>query len=105
MAARTRRTKEEVLNSKLTKIDEEIKKLTEKINVLSEQKKNIDKELAILKAQKSKAERAAQLTELANLMDSNGYTIDELKDGRLITHYKAWVNAWAFIMVIRPHCT
>lgn len=33
MATRTRRTKEEVLNSKLTKIDEEIKKLTEKINV------------------------------------------------------------------------
>nr|DAX14457.1 MAG TPA: DNA-binding protein [Bacteriophage sp.] len=80
MAARTRRTKEEVLNSKLTKIDEEIKKLTEKINVLSEQKKNIDKELAILKDQKSKAERAAQLTALADLMDSNGYTIDELKE-------------------------
>lgn len=55
MAARTRRTKEEVLNSKLTKIDEEIKKLTEKINALSEQKKTIDKELTILKAQKSKA--------------------------------------------------
>lgn len=80
MATRTRRTKEEVLNSKLTKIDEEIKKLTEKINVLSEQKKNIDKELAILKDQKSKAERAAQLAALADLMDSNGYTIDELKE-------------------------
>ena len=80
MATRTRRTKEEVLNSKLTKIDEEIKKLTEKINVLSEQKKNIDKELAILKDQKSKAERAAQLTALADLMYSNGYTIDELKE-------------------------
>lgn len=80
MATRTRRTKEEVLNSKLTKIDEEIKKLTEKINVLLEQKKNIDKELAILKDQKSKAERAAQLTALADLMDSNGYTIDELKE-------------------------
>lgn len=80
MATRTRRTKEEVLNSKLAKIDEEIKKLTEKINVLSEQKKNIDKELAVLKDQKSKAERAAQLTALADLMDSNGYTIDELKE-------------------------
>ena len=77
MAARTRRTKEEVLNSKLTKIDEEIKKLTEKINVLSEQKKNIDKDMD---AERKKAERAAQLTELANLMDSNGYTIDELKE-------------------------
>lgn len=31
-------------------------------------------------AQKSKAERAAQLTALADLMDSNGYTIDELKE-------------------------
>ena len=80
MATRTRRTKEEVLNSKLTKIDEEIKKLTEKINALSEQKKVIDKELAILKDQKSKAERAAKLTALADLMDSNGYTIDELKE-------------------------
>lgn len=30
--------------------------------------------------QKSKAERAAQLTALADLMDSNGYTIDELKE-------------------------
>ena len=80
MATRTRRTKEEVLNSKLVKIDDEIKKLTEKINTLSEQKKVIDKELAILKDQKSKAERAAQLTALADLMDSNGYTIDELKE-------------------------
>ena len=78
MATRTRRTKEEVLNSKLVKIDDEIKKLTEKINALSEQKKVIDKELAILKDQKSKAERAAQLTALADLMESNGYTIDEL---------------------------
>lgn len=31
-------------------------------------------------AERKKAERAAQLTELANLMDSNGYTIDELKE-------------------------
>ena len=30
--------------------------------------------------QKSKAERAAQLTALADLMDSNGYTIEELKE-------------------------
>ena len=80
MATRTRRTKEEVLNSKLAKIDDEIKKLNEKIDALSEQKKAIDKELANLKAQKSKAERAAQLTALADLMDSNGYTIDELKE-------------------------
>lgn len=80
MATRTRRTKEEVLNSKLVKIDDEIKKLNEKIDALSEQKKAIDKELAVLKDQKSKAERAAQLTALADLMDSNGYTIDELKE-------------------------
>ena len=31
-------------------------------------------------AQKSKAERAAQLTALADLMESNGYTIEELKE-------------------------
>lgn len=30
--------------------------------------------------ERKKAERAAQLTELANLMDSNGYTIEELKE-------------------------
>ena len=33
MAARTRRTKEEVLNSKLTKIDEEIKKFKPSLEV------------------------------------------------------------------------
>ena len=43
-------------------------------------KKTIDKELTILKSQKSKSELAAQRTELADLMDSNGYTIDELKE-------------------------
>lgn len=79
MATRTRRSKEEVLKSKLEKIDTEIKKLTEKINALSEQKKNVDKELAILKDQKSKAERAAQLTALADLMDSNGYTVEDIE--------------------------
>lgn len=31
-------------------------------------------------AEREKAERAAQLTALADLMDSNGYTIDELKE-------------------------
>ena len=31
-------------------------------------------------AERKKAERAAQLTALADLMDSNGYTIDELKE-------------------------
>ena len=65
---------------KFEKVMSNAKKLTEKSNVLLEQKKNIDKELAILKDQKSKAERAAQLTELANLRDSNGYTIEELKE-------------------------
>ena len=30
-------------------------------------------------AERKKAERAAQLTALADLMDSNGYTIEELK--------------------------
>ena len=79
MATRTRRSKEEVLKSKLEKIDTEIKKLTEKINALSEQKKIVDKELAILKDQKSKAERAAQLTALADLMDSNGYTVEDIE--------------------------
>lgn len=79
MATRTRRSKEEVLKSKLEKIDTEIKKLTEKINALSEQKKIVDKELAILKDQKSKAERAAQLTAIADLMDSNGYTIEDIE--------------------------
>lgn len=79
MATRTRRSKEEVLKSKLEKIDTEIKKLTEKINALSEQKKIVDKELAILKDQKSKAERAAQLTALAEFMDSNGYTVEDIE--------------------------
>lgn len=79
MATRTRRSKEEVLKSKLEKINTEIKKLTEKINALSEQKKIVDKELAILKDQKSKAERAAQLTALADLMDSNGYTVEDIE--------------------------
>ena len=31
-------------------------------------------------AERKKAERAAQLTALADLMESNGYTIDELKE-------------------------
>ena len=31
-------------------------------------------------AERKKAERAAQLTSLADLMESNGYTIDELKE-------------------------
>lgn len=31
-------------------------------------------------AERKKAERAAQLTALADLMDSNGYTVEELKE-------------------------
>ena len=61
----------------ISRIEGQIKDTKKQITAI---KKNIDKELAILKDQKSKAERAAQLTALADLMDSNGYTIDELKE-------------------------
>lgn len=42
-------------------------------------------------AERKKAERAAQLTALADLMDSNGYTIDELKE--LMSRPKPTVEA------------
>lgn len=77
--ARTRRSKEEVLTAKIAKCDEEIAKYNEKVLSMTEEKNKIKKELEELRNAQKKAERAAKLNELADLMDSKGYTIDDLE--------------------------
>ena len=77
--ARTRRSKEDVLKEKMTKCDESIEKLSEKIAALNEQKKEIEKELNDLLDAKHKAEQAKKLSALADLMDSKGYTVEDLE--------------------------
>lgn len=74
-----RRSREEVLKAKITKLDNELTKYNEKIDSLAEEKNKFEQELADLHDKQKKAERAAQLTALADFMDSNGYTVEDLE--------------------------
>ncbi len=77
--ARQRRSKEEVLTAKITKIDVEITKYNEKINSLTKEKNNIEEELKVLLDAKAKAEREKKMVDLVKVMDSKGLTVDDIE--------------------------
>ena len=56
-----------------------IEKYNTKIEVLNTQKQNLEKELTELRNDKLKAEREKRMSELADLMDKKGYTIEDLE--------------------------
>ena len=74
-----RRSREEVLKAKITKLDNELTKYNEKIDSLAEEKNKFEQELADLHDKQKQAERAAKLTAIADLMDSKGYSIEDLE--------------------------
>ena len=47
--------------------------------MLNSQKQNLEKELTELRNDKLKAEREKRMSELADLMDKKGYTIEDLE--------------------------
>ena len=79
MAGKTRRSKEQVLNTKIEKCVSEIVKYNEKIATLTEEKNELEKELDVILNAKAKAEREKKMNELISLMDSKGYTIEDLE--------------------------
>lgn len=79
MAGKTRRSKEQVLNTKIEKCVSEIVKYNEKIATLTEEKNELEKELDVILNAKAKAEREKKMNELISLMDQNGYTIEDLE--------------------------
>lgn len=85
MATRTRRTKEEVLQAKITKIDNELAKYNEKINSLTEEKSKIEDELKLVLDAKAKAEQQKKMAGLVKVMDSKGLTVEDLE--QLIAKY------------------
>ena len=85
MATRTRRTKEEVLQAKITKIDNELAKYNEKINALTEEKSKIEDEVKLVLDAKAKAEQQKKMAGLVKVMDSKGLTVEDLE--QLIAKY------------------
>ena len=79
MAGKTRRSIEQVLNTKIEKCVSEIVKYNEKIATLTEEKNELEKELDVILNAKAKAEREKKMNELISLMDQNGYTIEDLE--------------------------
>ena len=83
--ARNRRSKEEVLQAKITKIDNELAKYNEKINSLTEEKSKIEDELKIVLDAKAKAEQQKKMAAIVKGMDSKGLTVNDLEN--LIAKY------------------
>ena len=83
--ARNRRSKEEVLQAKITKIDNELAKYNEKINSLTEEKSKIEDELKIVLDAKAKAEQQKKMAAIVKVMDSKGLTVEDLE--QLIAKY------------------
>ena len=83
--ARNRRSKEEVLQAKIIKIDNELAKYNEKINSLTEEKSKIEDELKIVLDAKAKAEQQKKMAAIVKVMDSKGLTVEDLE--QLIANY------------------
>lgn len=76
---RLRRSKKEVLTTKVTEIDAKISDFTEKISSLKEQKEQILSEIKIIEEKEAKAAEEAQNKEIINLIRKKGLSLDEVK--------------------------
>lgn len=76
---RTRRSKEETLNYKISQINMEIEKHNKKVEELTESKQTYQKQLEELHDEKLKAEREQKMGELIKLIDKKGYTFEEIE--------------------------
>lgn len=76
---RLRRSKKEVLTTKVIEIDTKIADFTTKISSLKEQKEQILSEIKIIEEKEAKAAEEAQNKEIINLIRKKGLSLDEIK--------------------------
>ena len=74
-----RRTKVEILNEKISKIDSKIAAYTEKIAALEDEKTALAARLDEIHKAEKKAEEAAELKRLLNLMRKKDISVEDLE--------------------------
>lgn len=74
-----RRTKVEVLNEKISKVDSKIAAYTEKIAALEDEKTALAAQLEEIHKAAKKAEEAAELKHLLKLMRKKDISVDDLE--------------------------
>lgn len=74
-----RRTKVEVLNEKISKVDSKIAAYTEKIAALEDEKTTLAAQLDEIRKAEKKAEEAAELKRLLKLMRKKDISVEDLE--------------------------
>jgi len=78
--ARSRRTKRDVLNDKISKIDAQIALLQGKMLKLQDEQDTYNAQLKELEEAEKAAKQEADLKELLKAMKKSGKTVDEIKE-------------------------
>ena len=79
MERKPRRSKSQMVQDKITKIEEKITSFEDQIVVLNGQKKEFEEELAIIIEQENKEREQKDLKDLAALIKAKKLTVEEVK--------------------------
>ena len=88
MERKPRRSKSQMIQDKIAKVEEKIESLKNQITVLNGQKKELEEELATVIEQEDKEREQKNLKELAALIKAKKLTVEEVKamiEGKVTT--------------------
>lgn len=88
MERKPRRSKSQMIQDKIAKVEEKIESLKNQITVLNGQKKELEEELATVIEQEDKEREQKNLKELAALIKAKKLTVEEVKamiEGKVAT--------------------
>lgn len=77
---RVRRTKEVVINEKISKLDSMIANYTEKIKKLKEEKVSLEAELVAIEEEKKKALEEESMRKIAKLLKDKNMSVEDLEN-------------------------
>lgn len=79
MERKPRRSKSQMIQDKITKVEEKIESLKNQITVLGGQKKELEEELAAVIEQENKEREQKELQDLAALIKAKNLSVDEVR--------------------------
>ena len=88
MERKPRRSKSQMIEDKITKVEEKIESLKNQITVLSGQKKELEEELTTVVEQENKEREQKELQDLATLIKAKKLSVEEVKamiEGKVAT--------------------
>ena len=79
MERKPRRSKSQMIQDKITKVEEKIESLKNQITVLGGQKKELEEELTAVMEQENKEREQKELQDLAVLIKAKQLSVDDIK--------------------------